>query len=613
MRSGKKCAAVPPIMIQTETVSQARSPLSPDNLKSVGSDNKLVESQYHGDDAASHLPAVNSNHCKLPLINQQGGIFNSLASQTTVPTHSCRLGLHNPPSMQQQSPLKHHSADVKQEPPPFLQCSTQLVPHSLHQATLAAPNQASSSASTGGQCELSNSLYLPKALRYPNKLSPLSISASVTSGGVQQLQLPNGVIPGHPLQAQSPAYSDISSIRLTPQSPFSHAFSTGGGESPLRHALPKTKLKSEASYSAKTRLPPLSNTGYASNGSNTDIEDAASPLNPPLHSFSPYLGSGISEVPSFPSLLSPSSPIHHLPKKRALSGSPNNSDMLDFSCIRSSPNSLIAALSSNSGSNPTLTSGMSSGGSVGHLVGNLSPGGQHLQYRLQQRRVSVEHNQNSDGTTNMTITNQLTFSEHHKRNKNKSNSTSDNQSNLSVQNQLQQEVSDQHLQVTEPMDFDSHSVKSSVNSVSSHQSHSQIKEELSDPHICLWEGCGMTFDQLEDLVQHIENVHIEKGKSEDFTCLWQSCIRRRKPFNARYKLLIHMRIHSGEKPNKCSVSYKVYYKLFKGIHYHNNIHMNLWSMHESSIAIDISMHALACLLDIIAGISNLLWPLWRAG
>ena len=184
----------------------------------------------------------------------------------------------------------------------------------------------------------------------------------------------------------------------------------------------------------------------------------------------------------------------------------------------------------------------------------------------------MEHNQNSDGTTNMTITNQLTFSEHHKRNKKKSNSIPDNQSNLSMQNQLQQEVSDQHLQVTEPMDFDSQSVKSSVNSASSHQSHSQIKEELSDPHICLWEGCGMTCDQLEDLVQHIENVHIEKGKSEDFTCLWQSCIRRRKPFNARYKLLIHMRIHSGEKPNKCTVSYKVYYKLFKGTQYHHNMY-----------------------------------------
>ena len=82
---------------------------------------------------------------------------------------------------------------------------------------------------------------------------------------------------------------------------------------------------------------------------------------------------------------------------------------------------------------------------------------------------------------------------------------------------------------------------------SSHQSHSQV---LYDPHICLWEGCGMTCDQLEDLVQHIKNVHIKKGKS----CLWHSCIHRQKPFCDRYNLWIHIRIHSGEKPNKCTVS-----------------------------------------------------------
>jgi hypothetical protein len=323
----------------------------------------------------------------------------------------------------------------------------------------------------------------------------------------------------------------------------------------LRHtaAGPKARLKSETAYSGKMHLPPLSAAAaYTCNGSNTDIEDAASPLIPPLHSFSPYLGSGISEVPSFPSLLSPSSPIH-LPKKRALSISPNNSDMLDFSCIRSSPNSLIAALSGNSGSNPTLTNGVtpSAGGSVGHLVGNLTPAVAQLQYKLQQRRVSVEHNQNSDGTSNMTITNQLTFSEHLK-NKQKFNAkSSDDQSNLAVQAQQD----DQTQQMAEPMDFDNHSIKSSVtSSTTSHQSHSQIKEELNDPLICLWEGCGQTCDHLDDLVQHIENAHIEKGKSDDFTCLWQNCIRRRKPFNARYKLLIHMRIHSGEKPNKCTVS-----------------------------------------------------------
>ena len=575
---GKKCAAVPPIMVET---SSPRSPRADRNLAapsalkseedSMNVKADLQQKNYPcSDDAIQTLASVAGNNCKLPLINPQGGIINSAVQPPLVSSSGSggirALGQLDPLLVQQH----HHSPHtlIKQEPSqlsPFTTAATSACGHSIGVAALHHPLTAASNAimmppsssSALQQRELPNSLLLQKQLRAPNlKLSPLSISASVSSGGVHQLQLPNG-IPGHlatpnHLQAQSPAYSDISSIRLTPQSPFSHAFSVGTSEGqPLaKHtAGPKARLKSETAYSGKMHLPPLSAAGYTSNGSNTDIEDAASPLIPPLHSFSPYLGSGISEVPSFPSLLSPSSPIH-LSKKRALSISPNNSDMLDFSCIRSSPNSLIAAISGNSGSNPTLTNGVSPGGSVGHLVGNLSPAVPQLQYKLQQRRVSVEHNQNSDGTSNMTITNQITFSEHHK-DKKKFNAKSDEQSNLAVQAQQD----DQNQQVAEPMEFDNHSIKSSVtSSTTSHQSHSQIKEEVNDPLICLWEGCGQTCDHLDDLVQHIENAHIEKGKSDDFTCLWQNCIRRRKPFNARYKLLIHMRIHSGEKPNKCTVS-----------------------------------------------------------
>lgn len=74
------------------------------------------------------------------------------------------------------------------------------------------------------------------------------------------------------------------------------------------------------------------------------------------------------------------------------------------------------------------------------------------------------------------------------------------------------------------------------------------------PRKCMWYDCYQVFSDQCTLVTHIEKLHVEQKKSDEFSCFWLDCVRKNKPFNARYKLLIHMRVHSGEKPNKCPVS-----------------------------------------------------------
>ncbi|XP_043276305.1 zinc finger protein GLI2-like isoform X2 [Venturia canescens] len=68
---------------------------------------------------------------------------------------------------------------------------------------------------------------------------------------------------------------------------------------------------------------------------------------------------------------------------------------------------------------------------------------------------------------------------------------------------------------------------------------------------CRWLNCGRWFASLEQLAGHVARLHAGPGPGGLFYCGWEGCARGERGFNARYKMLVHVRTHTNEKPHHC--------------------------------------------------------------
>ncbi|KAK3600030.1 hypothetical protein CHS0354_012711 [Potamilus streckersoni] len=109
-----------------------------------------------------------------------------------------------------------------------------------------------------------------------------------------------------------------------------------------------------------------------------------------------------------------------------------------------------------------------------------------------------------------------------------------------------------------------------------HLLHSELKERAMSAgielHDCRWMNCDQKFVSMEDLVNHVNDQHVKVERPDvDYQCKWNGCPRRGKGFNARYKMLIHIRTHTNEKPHKCNLCGKSFSRL-ENLKIHNRSH-----------------------------------------
>ncbi|KAG9283514.1 transcriptional activator GLI3 [Astyanax mexicanus] len=423
---------------------------------------------------------------------------------------------------------------------------------------------------------------------FPGFHPPVPIDDRHTQG--RYIYEPSPVPPLHvpPALAGSPAFSDISVIRISP-----HRNPSVGAESPFNHPHPYINPYMDYIRSLHSS-PSLSMISAARGLSPADAPHAGLTTAEYYHQMALLAGHRSPYADILPSAVSSTgagSNALHMEYLQALEGSrfpsprllarpnrkrplpsPHSDSSFDLqTMIRTSPNSLVTILNS---SRPST----STSGSYGHLsAGTISPA---LSFAYPPTPVALQMHQqligrppgiSAFGHSPPLIHSAPAFATQRPVAgitpsslcpTERSTGSTDSQSKPTSESAVSSTGDPMHHKRSkmkpedEPPSPGAVSVQDHPDGMTLVKEEGEKEEGKQEPEVvyetnCHWENCCREFDTQEQLVHHINNDHIH-GEKKEFVCRWEECSREQKPFKAQYMLVVHMRRHTGEKPHKCT-------------------------------------------------------------